>query len=103
MIDLRGYLATHGVNTIGWDLHAATDISADGSVITGFGTFRGENATFLVTGVPEPAGFGILGLCVMTLLRRRRGRCGNREGSAARPQDRSSPRQGITRGFSNHG
>ncbi|HEY2826543.1 MAG TPA: PEP-CTERM sorting domain-containing protein [Pirellulales bacterium] len=56
-VDLNTYLPTLGVNLTGWNLTDAYGISYDGSVISGNGTFNGENAAWIVSGiaVPEPS------------------------------------------------
>ncbi|HEY2826541.1 MAG TPA: PEP-CTERM sorting domain-containing protein [Pirellulales bacterium] len=73
--DLNSYLPTLGVNLTGWNLTDADGISYDGSVISGNGTFNGENAAWIVSGiaVPEPstllmAALGGIALIVAQLL-----------------------------------
>jgi probable HAF family extracellular repeat protein len=56
-VDLNTYLPTLGVNLTGWNLNEATGISSDGSVISGYGTFNGVEAGWIVStnAVPEPS------------------------------------------------
>ena len=53
-VDLNTYLPTLGVNLTGWNLTDAYGISYDGSVITGNGTFNGEQAAWIVSAIPVP-------------------------------------------------
>ena len=53
-IDLNTYLLTLGVNLTGWNLTDADGISSDGSVISGNGTFNGEQAAWIVSAIPVP-------------------------------------------------
>lgn len=56
----------------GWTLHAATDISADGKTIVGYGTNpSGQIEAWIVT-VPEPASIGLLCICLLARVGRRR-------------------------------
>lgn len=85
--DLDEYLQQIGMNTNGWVLEEAVDISADGTVLLGNGTFEGERSPFLVTGLPPlteanlslkphlPTGFALAILTWMAwrLVWRRRG------------------------------
>ncbi|MGH7132160.1 MAG: GC-type dockerin domain-anchored protein [Phycisphaerales bacterium] len=52
MVDLSAYLASLGVNLAGWTLRGASAISTDGTAITGFGTFNGQNRAWVVRGLP---------------------------------------------------
>lgn len=52
MVDLTTYLPMLGVNLAGWTLSEATGISADGSVIVGYGPFNGAARGWIVSGVP---------------------------------------------------
>lgn len=70
MVDLNVYLASVGVDMSGWTLSFAHGLSADGSVITGFGEFEGSIRAWRVTGVPAP-GSAVL-VAVATLCTRRR-------------------------------
>jgi probable HAF family extracellular repeat protein len=56
-VDLNTYLPTLGLDLSGWHLGIATAISPDGSIIAGAGTFNGELAGWIVSGiaVPEPS------------------------------------------------
>jgi probable HAF family extracellular repeat protein len=61
MLDLNEYLSSLGADLTDWRLTSATDISADGSVIAGTGTFNGQDHAFLVVGVvPEPSSVMLL-------------------------------------------
>lgn len=75
MVDLNTYLPAQGVNLTGWTLQSAWGISADGTRITGMGTYLGETRAFLVT-VPEPSTYilGTIAAGTMTWVARRRKR-----------------------------
>ncbi len=60
MVDLETYLVGLGVDMTGWVMNSATGISADGSAITGYGSFNGQDRAFLLRGVPT-CGTGVLG------------------------------------------
>ncbi len=53
-VDLNTYLPTLGVNLTGWNLAQAYGISYDGSAIMGYGTYNGENASWIVSAIPVP-------------------------------------------------
>ena len=55
MVDLNEYLPLYGLNLTGWTLTQASGISADGSAITGYGSFNGATRSFLITGLSAPA------------------------------------------------
>lgn len=75
--DLDEYLQEIGMDTTGWVLEEAVDISADGTVILGNGTYDGERCAFLLTGLPPlteaslllephfPTGFSLVALSWM--------------------------------------
>jgi probable HAF family extracellular repeat protein len=73
MVDLNTYLPLLGVNLTGWTLVGAHSISADGSAITGLGSFNGQGRVWLITGLPEPTTAALLGLAALCGLRRSRG------------------------------
>ena len=80
MVDLNDYLPSLGIDLTGWMLISGRGISADGSAISGYGTFNGASRAFVVTGmsigtVPEPrsALLLVIGGLAATALRRRRG------------------------------
>jgi len=54
--DLNEYLPTLGIDLTGWDLTITTAISDDGSVVTGWGQFEGQQRGWLVTGLPVAVG-----------------------------------------------
>ncbi len=72
MVDLNVYLASVGVDMTGWTLHFAHGLSADGSVITGFGEFEGSIRAWRVSGVPAPGSAVLMGIAAIVALRRRR-------------------------------
>jgi probable HAF family extracellular repeat protein len=74
MVDLNGYFASLGVDLAGWTLVDAKGLSADGSAMTGWGIYNGEQRAWLVSGlpVPEPATAALLGLAVLCAFRLRR-------------------------------
>ena len=79
MVELKSYLVGHGVSGLtGWTLLEATDISADGRTIVGYGTNPTGNMEAWVATVPEPSAWVLLamGLAGLVLLRgrKRRGR-----------------------------
>jgi uncharacterized membrane protein len=69
-VDLNTYLPTLGVNLTGWNLTNANGISYDGSVIAGAGTFNGELAAWIVSGiaVPEPSTLFLVALGGIALI-----------------------------------
>lgn len=77
MRKLQDVLTTLGLDTAGWRLQEATGVSADGSVITGFGVNpQGATEAFVVRFVPEPGTAVVLllgGACIL-LKRSVRGR-----------------------------
>jgi len=46
MVDLNTFLPTLGVDLSGWTLTEASGLSADGSAITGYGAFNGQEMAF---------------------------------------------------------
>lgn len=67
IIDLNDLL----VNGAGWELIEAADINDVGQIV-GQGRINGAEHGFLLTPVPEPAALGLLTLCNLVLMRRRR-------------------------------
>ena len=51
MVDLRLYLMDQGVDVSRWFLERASDITPDGSTITGWGEFDGVRTAFVITGL----------------------------------------------------
>ena len=52
MVDLNTYLPSLGLSLTGWILTDAQGITADGSAVSGTGTFNGQMRAFLVRGIP---------------------------------------------------
>lgn len=73
LVNLNAFLPTIGVDLTGWHLSIAWAVSADGSAITGIGTFNGQERGWVVRGVPMPSSI-MLGMMAVTPLARRR-RC----------------------------
>lgn len=71
-VDLNTYLPTIGIDLTGWDLTDATGISDDGNTFTGYGTYNGQDAAWVVTLVPEPGSIALLALAVPLAMRRSR-------------------------------
>ncbi len=71
IVDLNLYLPTLGVDLTGWSLQDAS-ISADGTALTGNGTFNGEGRIWLVTSIPTPGAASVLALGGLVASRRRR-------------------------------
>ncbi len=74
MHDLSAELAAAGVLPGGWRPHKVTDISADGTVLVGFG-YNADNKVegFVATlDIPEPASMALLAVGSVVLVRRRR-------------------------------
>ncbi len=66
MVDLNTYLPTLGLNLAGWRLDRAAAISSNGSVITGNGTFNGQDRVWVVSGIPTP---GASPVCLADVVR----------------------------------
>lgn len=62
MVDLNSRLASLGVDMTGWTLTDVRGLSADGSSMTGWGVFNGEQRAWLVTALPEPASLAMLAI-----------------------------------------
>ncbi|MEZ6190144.1 MAG: hypothetical protein R3C45_02515 [Phycisphaerales bacterium] len=60
----------YGLDLTGWTLNYATDVSFDGQIIVGTGTYNGQTQSF-VARLPEPASFALLAIGAPLLLRRR--------------------------------
>jgi probable HAF family extracellular repeat protein len=73
MRDLRDVLIGHGLadDLSGWELTSATDISADGLTIVGYGFYMGEQRAWIAT-IPEPASVLVIVLGAGLALTRRR-------------------------------
>lgn len=71
MRDLSTMLANAGVDLAGWQLAEPTGLSADGSVIVGFGVHNGRTEAWIAT-VPAPSSAVIGMMCVGGLAIRRR-------------------------------
>lgn len=71
MVDLQAYIASQGVDLVGWSLVDVTGLSADGSAMTGWGTTDGQQRAWLITGlsVPEPTTAALLGLAGLLVIR----------------------------------
>jgi uncharacterized membrane protein len=63
----------YSLNLSGWNLRGATDISADGQTIVGYGLHNGNYEGFIVT-IPEPSTGLLIGLGVAVQIRRARRR-----------------------------
>jgi probable HAF family extracellular repeat protein len=75
MQDLRSLLATQyglGAALASWQLTSATDISADGKVIVGYGENPSGQTEGFVIKIPEPAGAGLSVCAAAFALHRRR-------------------------------
>lgn len=71
MVDLNTYLPSLGVDLSNWTLTTTTGISFDGRVLTGTGTFDGEERGWVVT-IPSPGAASLLALGGLLASRRRR-------------------------------
>lgn len=71
MVDLNTYLPSIGVDLSDWTLTTTTGISFDGRVLTGTGTFDGEERGWVVT-IPTPSSASLLALGGLLAARRRR-------------------------------
>ena len=71
ILDLNTYLPTLGIDLSGWTLRNAT-ISADGTALTGSGSFNGDTRVWLVSGIPTPGAAAVLALGGVFAGRRRR-------------------------------
>lgn len=72
IVDLSTYLQSFNFDLRGWQLTSATGISADGSVIYGYGTFNGNTQGWVARTIPTPStGIASLMLATVTLRRRR--------------------------------
>jgi uncharacterized membrane protein len=69
---LQDTLANLGVQTDGWTLRSATDISSDGSVIVGDATDSLGHQQAFIAIVPEPSALSVCTLALFALHRRRR-------------------------------
>lgn len=72
MVDLNVYLPSVGVDLTGWTLREAQAVSADGLTLAGTGLFNGSSRGWIVTLVPTPGTFAVLGLGALASVRRRR-------------------------------
>lgn len=72
LADLNVLLPSIGIDLSGWSLQHATGVSSDGSVITGWGRFNGQQRAFVVTNIPSPGGVCVVVASVGFLSRRRR-------------------------------
>jgi len=59
MRDLRNYLQTAGVDVSAWSYLVAGDISADGTILSGFGSFNGITQGWIAV-IPEPGTMSLL-------------------------------------------
>jgi probable HAF family extracellular repeat protein len=75
MVSLRDFLINEmGYSSlVNWTLSSANEVSADGTVITGWGTTGGVTQAYVVV-IPEPSIVGIGGVVVVAGLLRRRQR-----------------------------
>lgn len=72
--DLEDFLENEfSLDLTGWSLQAATDVSADGSTIVGYGLYQGSYRGFIAT-IPEPSSAILLMSGFAMLLRVRSGR-----------------------------
>lgn len=72
MVNVETWLADHNIDIGNLDIRQLTDISGDGTVITGWGYHDGfQISSFRIT-VPAPASLGLLGLGGLVACRRRR-------------------------------
>jgi uncharacterized membrane protein len=55
MRDLKGFLTERGLNLTGWELAAATSVSADGRTIVGYGVGPLNVQTSWIAVIPEPS------------------------------------------------
>jgi probable HAF family extracellular repeat protein len=83
MVDLNNRLASLGVDMTGWTLTDVRGLSADGSSLTGWGVFNGEERAWLVTALPEPASLALLAIGLLCRARATRKQCELRRGSSA--------------------
>ncbi len=68
---LAPFLTSRGVSTAGWTLSSILDISADGSVLAGNGTFNGQDQGWVAV-IPAPADSVLLAGGLLAIARRRR-------------------------------
>lgn len=74
VVNLNTYLPSVGVDVTGWNLTEATGVSANGSSISGTGTYYGQTRAFLITGLEVPSPSSLAGVCCGGLCCRRRKR-----------------------------
>lgn len=60
LVDLNAYLPTQGVDLTGWRLEVTIGLSADGTTLSGAGSFNGEQRAWVVR-LPRRFGWGRLG------------------------------------------
>lgn len=73
-IDLFDHLSHLGVDMAGWSqLTSATNISANGRIVLGYGVHNGENRAFIadIGVIPAPGALGLLAFSGMCIRRRR--------------------------------
>ena len=81
-VDFKGLLASRGLDVAGWEFFGINGMSADGSTLVGFGSFGGDPAGFMVTGLAVPelaptatvAALGLLGFAAASSRYRNRRR-----------------------------
>ncbi len=71
MQDLQVMLAGLGLDVNGWGTLIGSDVSADGTVIVGYGTNPDGNQEAWMATIPEPASLCMLALGVLAVIRRR--------------------------------